>query len=137
MNFEECLKRKLVVKKSEDSSVASGLLSLANMRFEEVENLKNVTLKVEAYYEVIRELLTALISNAGYKSYSHECLISFLKEHNKESFDDSEIHLIDQMRLIRNDIVYRGDFVDEDFLERNKEKILMIISKLKRLIKDV
>ena len=133
MNFEECLRKKLVIKKSEDKAIVRGLLEMVNVRFKEVGNIRNTTLKVEAYYEIIKELMTALLSDAGYKSYSHECLISFVKEHC-ENFTDSEIHLINQMRLIRNDLAYRGDFVEDDFLERNKEKILMIISKLKSVI---
>ena len=107
---------------------------MVNIRFNEVGNLKNTTLKTEAYYEIIKELMTALLSDAGYKSYSHECLISFVKERYRNSFTNFEIYLINQMRLIRNDLAYRGDFVEDDFLVRNKEKILMIISKLKHLL---
>ena len=134
MSFEECLRKKLVIKKSKDKAIVKGLLEMVNVRFNEVENIRNTTLKVEAYYEIIKELITALLSDAGYKCYSHECLISFVKE-RYEKFTDSEIHLINQMRLIRNDLAYRGDFVEDDFLERNKEKILTIILKLKELIK--
>ena len=134
MNFEECLRKRLVIKKSEDKAIVKGLLEMVNVRFKEVENIRNTTLKVEAYYEIIKELMTALLSDEGYKAYSHECLISFVKEHYGD-FTDSEIYLINQMRIIRNDLAYRGDFVEDDFLERNKEKILIIISKLKKVIK--
>ena len=35
---------------------------------------------VSEYYEVIKELLIALLLKQGLKSYNHECLISFFKK---------------------------------------------------------
>ena len=88
MKFEECLKKRLVIKKSEDKAIVKGLLEMVNVRFKEVGNIENTTLKVEAYYEIIKELVTALLSDAGYKSFSNECLISFVKE-SYDNFTDS------------------------------------------------
>ena len=136
MNFEECIKKKKVVKKSEEPSVAQGLLNLAEVRFNEIKNLKNSTLKVESYYEVIKEILTALLSKKGYKSYSHECLLVFARENYSNVFSNFEFHLIDQLRMMRNDIVYRGNFIEDDFLKRNKDYIEEIILKLKKVLNE-
>ncbi len=133
MNLDECIKKKLVIKKSIDKETANSLKKLAEIRLNDVEKLSTTTLKVESYYEIIKELITAFMALNGYKSYSHECLISFLFSFSKD-FESQEINLIDQLRVIRNDIGYRGAFVDDDYLKRNKEKILKIINKLNKKI---
>ena len=100
-------------------------------------NLTNTTLKVEAYYEIIKELATALLSLNGYKSYSHECLISFINDNFSGKFTGMQIELIDQLRIMRNDIAYRGAFVDNDYLDRNETNILSIIKTLRGLTGDL
>ena len=95
-----------------------------------MENIRTATLRAESYYEIIKELITSLLAVEGFKSYSHECLISFL-EYKSRNFNKQEINLIDQLRIIRNDIAYRGIFIEDDYLIRNEKKILEIINKLK------
>lgn len=132
IDFEDCKKSKKVIKKSLDKQMSKSLVKLAKIRLSNLENLSVTTLKIETYYEAIKELITALISIQGYKSYSPECLISFIK--NFEEFNESEILFLDQLRIIRHDITYRGVFVEDDYLIRNKEKIDKIINKLLDLI---
>ncbi len=110
------------------------LKKLAGIRLENVENLNNATLKAESYYEIVKELITAVLAIKGYKSYSHERLIAFVEEYYSTNFTKAEIQVIDQLRIIRNDIVYRGAFVEEDYPERNGKRILGIIHKLRALV---
>lgn len=135
MKFEDFIRRRLAVKKKPDNNMAKALMKLAEIRLNDVEKLTTATLKVESYYEIIKELTTALMSLKGYKPYSHECFVYFLEEYY-ESFDKSEVKLIDQMRVIRNDIVYRGVFVEDDYLERNLGKIILVIKKLKERVNE-
>lgn len=130
MNFEDCIKKRLVIKKSVDREMSKSLRKLVDFRLSDVEKLSTTTLKVEAYYEIIKESITALLSLKGYKSYSHECLISFIENNFSQNFSNAEIKLIDQLRVIRNDIAYRGIFVEDDYLIRNFDAIQRIIKKL-------
>ncbi|MEK6835965.1 MAG: hypothetical protein AABX55_02995 [Nanoarchaeota archaeon] len=67
------------------------------------------TIFIENNYEIIKELITALMYLNGYKTLSHEYLISFLREFYKEFFE-YEINLIDKLRILRNRIAYGGVF---------------------------
>ncbi len=136
MNFDDCLKNKSVKKVSGGEETGKSLLRLVEARLVEVKKMENPTLKVEAYYEILKELITILLFNEGYKSYSHECLISFLEKKFHDRINDGQIELIDQLRLLRNDIAYKGVFIDNDFLNRNEGEILAIVNLLKNLVRD-
>ena len=62
----------------------------------------------EDYYETVKELITSLLFIRGYKSYSNECLITFLRKFHPQ-YSESDLALIDQMRQIRNDLLYRAN----------------------------
>ena len=63
----------------------------------------------EEVYESLRESAQALMEIKGYKPYSHEALISFLKEERLLSLDT--ITVLDNYRIIRNNSVYRAEKV--------------------------
>jgi hypothetical protein len=91
------------------------------------------TLIVEGYYEIIKELITAIMSADGWKTVSHELLIGYLAKFYKE-FSQAELHVIDQLRKTRNDIAYRGVMIKQDYLTRNKDAISKIINRLKQIV---
>ncbi len=91
------------------------------------------TLLVEEYYEIVKELITAILSCDGWKTTSHELLIGYLAKFYSE-FNAAEIMLIDQLRQMRNDIDYRGVMINPEYIERNQTKILNIIKKLKTTV---
>jgi len=41
---------------------------------------------------------------------------------------------MDQLRRLRNDIDYRGEFLDKDYLNRNEKQIRNIISRLEEKV---
>jgi len=135
MDWNDCLDEK-VTKTSPNKKVSRSLLTMCRARLEVVGGMprKYPALIAEVYYEIIKELITALLSIQGFKSYSHKCLISFLKEYHYEVIKDSELALLEKLRVIRNDIGYRGVMLGEEFLERNEEKIKLIIRKLDVLV---
>ena len=92
------------------------------------------TLIIEGYYEVIKELLTALLAAEGYKTLSHTTLIDFLRSNHKNEFTELEIITIDELRKLRNRITYEGFMVKKDFLQRKATGISAIITKLKETI---
>lgn len=91
------------------------------------------TLIVESYYDIIKELITAIMSIDGWKTISHELLIGYLAEFYKD-FSPAEIHTIDQLRKTRNDISYRGVTVRQEYLSRSRPFILQVINKLKQIV---
>ncbi len=91
------------------------------------------TLLVEEYYEIAKEMITAIMSCDGWKTTSHELLIGYLQRFYSE-FAGAEIALIDQLRQMRNDIDYRGVMIHPDYLTQNQKKILEVIHKLKQVL---
>lgn len=86
------------------------------------------------YYEVIKELLTALLLKYGLKSDNHECLISFFK--NKYPKYQYEIQTIHQLKNIRNRVSYEGIFVKKEYIKTNKLEFEHIIDLLNKLIEE-
>lgn len=71
------------------------------------------------------------MSLKGYKPYSHEATISFIKEFYK--FTNNEINNFDRFRQIRNNSVYQALQVSEEAKEcLNFAKVF--IDKIKKLI---
>ena len=125
-----------VSKITPDKEKAKALLHVVELRERNIRSMESdelTTLIVESYYEIIKELITAIMSADGWKTTSHELLIGYLAQHHKE-FSQAELHTIDQLRKTRNDIAYRGVMVRKDYLTRNKGVILQAISKLKQLV---
>jgi hypothetical protein len=137
MEWEECLKGKMR-KRKPNPEEARALFKMAERRQRFIDSVKDrrefASLLAEDYFEIIKELVTALMSLDGYKCYSHECLVAFLTEFHKV-MSRPERELIDQLRKIRSDINYRGLVLEYDYIERNEEAVLDIIRKLKGMIK--
>ncbi len=125
-----------VWKTTPDKEMTRSILKMADVRLRAIESLNKkefMSIIVENYYEVIKELITALMSADGLKTLRHEVLIVYLKKFHK-SFDRGELFIIDQLRQTRNKIVYKGFFVQEAYLERNENKLRMIIEKPRKII---
>jgi len=108
---------------------AKSLIEMARERFSDIDkNLKTYKI-IEEYYEIIKELITAIMYSNGFKTLSHKMLIVYLERTSKD-FDKSEIILIDELRRLRNDIVYYGQKIEKEFLINNKKEVTFIIKKL-------
>jgi len=95
-------------------------------------DLDNVSLVVEDYYEVIKELLVAYLLKNGLRSKNHQCLISFFYKQNPDY--ESEAHLISQMSFFRNRLNYYGELIPMEFYEKNKGRFMEVIRILKGLV---
>jgi hypothetical protein len=130
--------RKEVRRVRPDRGMARGILKMIEVRMKALK-LKDreefASLVVEDYYEVIKEAITALMAIDGYKTLSHEVLIAYLKEFYA-GFSDSEIMLMDQLRVIRNRIAYKGFFISADYLERNEARIEAVVAKIKKALEE-
>lgn len=138
MSWKECVDKGIIFTTEKDEERSNQMFQMANIRFEFWNNNvddKFVTLKVEAYYDIIKELIFAHIYKNGYNCTNHLCLISYLKEKIKDF--DFEIQKIDELRMIRNDINYRGFFIKKDYLQKNELEFKNIIQRLKQEINNV
>ena len=136
MNWKECVEQNIITKSQPDKERSSQMLKMAELRFEfwnrRIED-KYISLKIEAYYDIIKELIFAHMYKNGFNCTNHLCLISYLKE-KFEDFD-FEIEKIDELRKVRNEINYRGFFIKKDYLERNELEFKNIINKLRDSLK--
>ncbi len=110
------------------------MVSLIEKRIHLQDKNTMSALIITDYYEIIKELLTAILLIDGFKSLSHKELIDYLKQRYSSRFSESEIIFLDDLRKIRNRVVYEGFSMDSSFLERNTKTIKLIINKLKSII---
>ncbi|MBU1199806.1 MAG: hypothetical protein KKF46_04995 [Nanoarchaeota archaeon] len=137
MSWENCLTHH-IKRIQKDKNRANELIKMADLRYEFWKkhhyDKKYVSLVVDGYYEVIKEMLTALLYTEGFKSGNHECLIAFFK-HKYPEFD-YESDIIYQLKNIRNEISYRGFFVKPEYFEMNKIEFQHIIKTLRKIIME-
>lgn len=132
MSWKECVDKWIISKASPDKERALQMLNMANLRLRFWDNEMNddfIALKIEGYYDIIKELIFSHLYENGYNCINHLCLISYLKE-KIEDFD-FEIGKIDELRKIRNEINYRGLIIRKDYLERNELEFKNIITRIK------
>lgn len=133
--FEYYIKNNLVKKKSVDRSEANALMRKAGERLEfsiktRKINEKTASFIFEDIYECLREASQSLMSLKGYKPYSHEALIAFLKNLN---LLESDIEMFDKYRILRNKAVYGGERIS---VEKCNEALRFLISFLPELKKE-
>lgn len=93
------------------------------------------TIAAENYYEIIKELATAIILTDGLKSIgenAHKDLIDYLINYN--ILHEEEIFLIHDLRIKRNLSSYEGKQINKDFLTLKKKRFTNIINKLKEFL---
>lgn len=136
--FEDFIKDGSVRKVSPDKQLANGLVKIANLRLKNLETLKitdeNSFSVVENCYEAIRELIDALMALKGYKSYSHEATVEFLKEFYSMKVGFGAVNKVDRYRRIRNDIKYKGLLTSKSEAEEIMKNTKTIIGALMKLL---
>lgn len=116
-----------------DKDEAISLVKKAIKRIEYVKKQKiddeSASFIFEDIYEAIRELSQSLMSLKGYKPYSHEALIAFIKEFYK--FSNHEISTFDRYRVLRNNCTYRGAVISAIICKEALEFLEKFFPKLK------
>src|SRR3989344_2932651 len=137
MNWKIC-EREHIKKISIDKDKISSILKMCDARFRFVEKQdiddETASIITEDYYEIIKELLIALLLKNGLKSDNHECLISYFKEKHPEY--EYELNIIYELKNIRNRISYDGIFVKKEYLVKNTLELKNIIKVLKELVEE-
>ena len=113
---------------SPDKERAKSLLEMSRERIELINLIpKDKVFKIiEDYYEIIKELLTAIMYSDGKKTLSHVALIDYFKK-NYSELDDKQIQITDNLRKSRHGVVYYGRKITEGFLINNEQEIKDII----------
>ncbi len=132
MSWKECVRQGIITDADSDIERSKQMVQMAELRLKFwVRKISDefVVLKIEAYYDIIKELIFANLYKDGYNCTNHLCLIAYLSQ--KMDGFDFEIQKIDELRILRNDINYRGLSVRKDYLERNELEFRNIIDRLK------
>ncbi len=135
MNFELCKKNYLKHVEIDQNKINS-ILHMSKNRFDFIKQIKYKnkysSIICENYYEIIKELLIALLLRYNLKSNNHECLISFFKyKFPKYEYESLVIH---QLKNRRNLLQYEIKLIEYNYLLKNEKVFLKIIDILKRLI---
>ncbi len=135
MSWERC-EIEFIEKIECDSDKIRAILKMGKVRLrffqKQDADEETATLITEGYYDVIKELLIALLLKEGLKSMNHECLISYFKK--KYPQYEYEIQCIAELKTIRNRITYDGDFINKNYLDKNRIEFEHIISLILSLI---
>jgi len=112
---------------------AKALKDMAEERLIDIKKEDKAYKILEQYYEIIKELITAIMYLDGFKTLSHKTLIFYLETNYKKHFNRDEFFLIDETRRLRNDILYYGRKVSRDFLINKESQLKIIITKLVKI----
>lgn len=111
------------------------MVSLLEERINKQDKEKMCALIIADYYEVIKELITAVLLIDGYKTLSHKDLIDYVdKKH--PNFSKHEISMLNDLRVLRNRIAYEGFFINSGYLTSNEVNFKSLIVKIKNLLKN-
>jgi len=135
MDREICLKEH-IKKVQVDKERINSILKMSDILLKVTKQIKRdeetISVIVANYYEIIKELLTALLLKNGMKSDNHECLISFFKNMFPEY--EYEAKTIHQLKNVRNRVSYDGIFVKKEYIISNKLEFEHIIEILDGLL---
>lgn len=138
MDWSYC-ERNFVKKIEVDVSRVRSMLEVASDRVDFLRDVvvgeKNVSFLVEGYYEVMKELLTALGFAKGLKSMNHQCLFSYFYK----MFPDfeGEARFLLRMNMLRNRLNYYGEAVDLGWYEANRKEILRVVGILREKVLEL
>ena len=137
MNWDKCAKE-FIRKVELDIDKVKSILKMAKIESNIITkipiNNESASKLAKDYYEIIKELMIALLLSYGLKSENHECLISFVK--HKYPRYEYEIEVIHELKGIRNRVSYDGFFIEESYITSKKLEFKHIIDILKRLIDE-
>ncbi|MCS7105763.1 MAG: hypothetical protein NZ942_00370 [Candidatus Aenigmarchaeota archaeon] len=128
MRWEECIRIKMVEKRTKDKELAKSLLKIASERFDFFSSKPLSMFTLEGIYESIIELCHAVLALEGFKTLSHECAIEFLRG---KYIDDYETEFLHKLRKKRHGVKYYGKIISEEVIKENLEKGRSLFLKLR------
>ena len=136
MDFEECIKKRIVKEVTKDEDLIKSLLKTSQNKLnsEKKLSLDEITSasKISLLYDSLRELLEALALKNEFKIYNHECYTYFLKEVLNKNWIAEEF---DDLRKIRNSINYYGKEISVPEAKEVLEKLMNLRKKVLEILK--
>src|SRR3989344_5094361 len=136
LNFSHYIANRHVKKRTINPEEAKSLLKKAEARLNYFKNKEinneSASIIFENIYSSIKESAQSLMSLKGFKPYSHEATISFLKEFYKE-FTEEDINNFDRFRQLRSDSVYRAVHVSKEEAELCLMFAQVFVNKVKKI----
>ena len=132
-DYQECIKGKMIrpIERIDDRSIE--IINLVKHKLEFWRKVMKTaedypTILIEAHYELIKELLTALINRDGFKSETHDCLFYYIEENHKDL--ELDFDFLHELRRTRNEVDYRGTKVPKEAWKDLTLKINLTINYL-------
>ncbi len=128
----------MIINVSVDKEKVKSMISMTETRerfIKKAEYKQFPTIIAENYYEIIKEIGTAILLLDGKKAigdYAHKEIIEQLK--TNDYIDELESRVIDDLRIKRNKSQYEGKQFELVYIENNEKRLLLIIQKLKKII---
>ena len=136
--FPYYVQNTLVRPGSPDIQEALSLIRKAVSRVVYVSSQKNdeagASFVFEDVYEAIQEAAQALMALQGYKPYSHEAVIAFVRDHH--NITAADIAAFDRYRILRNKCIYKGATVSATVCQEAAEFMKCFVPLLKRLFEE-
>lgn len=124
-----------LIKTFEDKDKVKSILKMSSVSLElisELDQRRYSTHIIKEYYEIIRNLSNIILLLDGFKTVGERAHINLIKYLLNEDYVSLEEYMfIDELRTLRNKILYDGDFVDYVFVKKKKDFINKLIEKLK------
>ncbi len=137
-SFNNYLKMGKVKKKTPDPEEANALFTKSQKKLKYIKikkiNSETANFILEDSYEVAREASQSLMSIKGFKPYSHEATISFIKEFYKSKFSEEEMYLFDHFRQLRNNSVYKAVVISENDAKSSLQFAHLFVSRIKSIL---
>ena len=106
--FDDYIRENMVRKTQSNISMAKAMIEKSEIRLKKTIKQKiteeESSITFEDIYESLREAIQSIMEIKGYKPYSHEAVIAFMQE--EKILSQSEINIINNYRILRNDSVY-------------------------------
>ncbi|MBI5066067.1 hypothetical protein HZA97_07555 [Candidatus Woesearchaeota archaeon] len=132
-DYDECVRLNLIkpITKLDDRgkeivALAKHKLTFWNKVMKTAEDYPTVL--IESHYEIIKELLTALMGKEGLKSDTHDCLFYYFEEKHKDL--EIDFNFLQDLRVTRNNINYQGVKAPKEAWKDSKLKISLTIKYL-------
>lgn len=102
-----------------------------------IDGMKFPTILAENYYEIIKELISAILLIDGVKATGENAHKELIEEFSKyKELDEAEIRIIDDLRIRRNKSSYEGKQIESSYLENKKDTLIKIIKEIKVILKN-
>jgi hypothetical protein len=127
----------MIIRVTPDAKRTKSILKQAEKRLQFTKTITDKqfsTIIAESYYEIIKELISALFLINGYKAIGENSHKEMIESIAKYSFSGKDIYIIDDLRKKRNKSLYEGKQIPYIYIEQKRVYLMRIIKKLKIII---